>query len=114
MAQVRAGGSTTDFQSLDGVLSFFLVENGDTLVAGYNGADANSLEEVRQVIEQRGTAVIFNHHANASNFSIAIANSDWTATNLQAGIRALGATVGADTANCEASAVTETGFVLQT
>ena len=28
MAQVRAGGSTTDFQSLDGVLSFFLVENG--------------------------------------------------------------------------------------
>ena len=57
MAQVRAGGSTTDFQSLDGVLSFFLVENGDTLVAGFNGANANSLEEVRQVIEQRGTAV---------------------------------------------------------
>ena len=116
MAQLRAGGSFADFQSLDGVLSFFLIENGANLLAGFNSSSgaANSLEEVRQVIESRGSIVIFNQHSDPANLSVCIANSDWTATNLQANIVALGATAGADNANCQACAVAEPGFVLQT
>lgn len=116
MAQLRAGGSFADFQSLDGVLSFFLIENGANLSAGFDSSSgaANSLEEVRQVIESRGSIVIFNQHSNPAHLSVCIANSDWNATNLQANIVALGATAGADNANCQGAAVTEPGFVLAT
>lgn len=76
------------------------------LGTGYGG------EAVMKVIGTKATVLAYE--PSAALLSVMIENSDWTATDLQANLRALGTSVGTDTLNYSGLTVTDVGMKLAT
>ena len=69
-------------------------------------------EAVMQVIGTKATVLAYE--PSAALLSVMIEASDWNATDLQANLRALGASVGTDTLNYTGLTVTDVGMKLAT
>ena len=76
------------------------------LGTGYGG------EAVMQVIGTKATVLAYQ--PDAAILSVMIEASDWNATDLQANLRALGTSVGADNLNYSGLSVTDVGMKLAT
>jgi len=69
-------------------------------------------EAVMQVIGTKATVLAYE--PSAALLSVMIEASDWNATDLQANLRALGTSVGADNLNYSGLSVTDVGMKLAT
>ena len=75
-------------------ISMFSIDGGADISAETNPGEA--MEAIVETLQMKGTVIAIGATAADGAFRVAIENSAWTAADIQVAIRALGATVGAN------------------
>lgn len=108
----RVNGGIEVGQVLSGSLRHFKIEtNAAALVDGLGDPNA-AVEVLVELLATKGTPVIINVATEFMYVAFEMGSTAWTAADLQTDIRALGATVGADSLDFSTAVVTEPGYVL--
>jgi hypothetical protein len=84
-------------------VTHYTIDAGGDLTNETNPGEA--MDFIVRVIALKGTIIAIGATATDGIFRVAIENSDWTATDLQAAIVALGATVGTNNYSCSSATV---------
>lgn len=84
-------------------VTHYTIDAGADLTNETNPGEA--MDFIVRVLALKGTILAIGATATDGAFRVAIENSDWTAADLQAAIRALGATVGANSYDASAATV---------
>jgi hypothetical protein len=110
----RINGSVFTDQTLTGSLKHYQLVGADFSNSFSNQAPkyGAAAEEVARVITQNATIVIFNPINIGISFALESDRSNWTTSELQSAIRALGASVGSDNVNLTNMRLTEVEYSL--
>jgi hypothetical protein len=92
-------------------LQFFGITSNATAYTAELGT-GEVVESILRVLGTQATQIAYQ--VNTTLLSVAIEESAWNATDLQANIRALGTAVGTNSFNCSGITVTDVGFKLAT
>lgn len=92
-------------------LQFFGITSNATSFAGELGT-GDVVESILRTVGAQATQMAYQ--VNTTLLSVAVEESAWNATDLQANIRALGTAVGTNSFNCSGITVTDVGFKLAT
>lgn len=84
-------------------VTHYAIDAGADLTNETNPGEA--MDFIVRVIGLKGTIIAIGATASDGAFRVAVENSDWTAADLQAAIRALGATVGANSYDASGATV---------
>jgi hypothetical protein len=100
-------------------IAFFgmIVKNGSGTAINMSGEGgvSEAWEAIYNAISTKATPVLFQYEAGSSgvaSWGIEMDGAGWTAADLQTAIRALGATVGANSVDVSGTTVTNVGFKL--
>jgi hypothetical protein len=91
-------------QNFGAPMSFYTINTGSSLAAELNPGEA--VEAIVELIGRQGTLIAVGDESNGA-FRVAIENSTWTATTLEAALQGLGSTVGANNYNCSTTTVAD-------
>ena len=96
-----------DVQNFGAPVSFYSINTGSSLAGEVNPGEA--VEAIVELIGKDGTILAVGAENNGA-FRIAVENSTWTATSLEAAMQALGSTVGSNDYDCSTTTVADFEF----